>query len=237
MRRLDQALVERGLCESREKAKRAVLAGQVRINERLARKSSDPVRQDDQLTLATGEKFVSRGGLKLEHGLVHFHLDVSGLTAIDLGASTGGFADCLLQRGASKVYAVDVGRGQLAWKLRRDPRVVVMERTNAMHLRLPEPVDLVCIDVGWTRQRHILPSAARLLKPDGIVVTLVKPHYEADPSLLRKGILPESSVDEILRSVKSESEPAGWTWLASVRSPIRGTGGNVEVLVMLRPRT
>ena len=181
--------------------------------------------------------FVSRAGSKLDHALTAFGIDAAGKICADLGCSAGGFTDCLLRRGAASVYSVDTGFGVLDWKLRNDPRVVVMERTNAMHLRLPEPVDLVCIDVGWTRQRHILPSAARLLKPDGIVVTLVKPHYEADPSLLRKGILPESSVDEILRSVKSESEPAGWTWLASVRSPIRGTGGNVEVLVMLRPRT
>ena len=144
MRRLDQALVERGLCESREKAKRAVLAGQVRINERLARKSSDPVRPEDQLTLVAPERFVSRGGLKLEHALVHFQLRRSGLTAIDLGASTGGFTDCLLQRGAAKVYAVDVGRGQLAWKLRRDPRVVVMEKNQRSGADAGEVSSAVC---------------------------------------------------------------------------------------------
>ena len=181
--------------------------------------------------------FVSRAGTKLDHALTAFGIDAAGKICADLGCSTGGFTDCLLRRGAARVYAVDTGYGVLDWKLRNDPRVVVMERTNAMHLRLPEPVDLVCIDVGWTRQRHILPNAAQLLKPGGIVVTLVKPHYEADPALLRKGILPEAAVDEILQSVKSEVEPMGWTWLASVRSPIRGTGGNVEVLVMLRPRT
>ena len=132
--RLDQSLVERELCESREKAKRAILAGQVRVNQQLARKPSDPVKPGDTVELVAREKYVSRGGLKLEHALEHFHLDVSGLTAIDLGASTGGFTDCLLQRGAARVLAVDVGRGQLAWKLRHDPRVVVMERTNARAL-------------------------------------------------------------------------------------------------------
>ena len=121
MIRLDQALVERGLCESRERAKRAVLAGQVRINTRLARKSSDPVVPGDALTLAAGEKYVSRGGHKLEHALRHFQLKVAGLTALDLGASTGGFTDCLLQQGAARVFAVDVGRGQFAWKLRQTP--------------------------------------------------------------------------------------------------------------------
>jgi 23S rRNA (cytidine1920-2'-O)/16S rRNA (cytidine1409-2'-O)-methyltransferase len=134
--RLDQVLVEQGLCDSREKAKRHILAGQIRINGHPAKKPSDNVRPGDQLTLDAPEKFVSRGGHKLEHALVHFELNVAGLTAIDLGASTGGFTDCLLQRGAAKVFAVDVGQGQLAWKLRNDPRVVVMEKTNARFLKL-----------------------------------------------------------------------------------------------------
>src|SRR5438270_12174659 len=131
MLRLDQALVERGLCESREKAKRAVMAGQVRINGRVAGKPSDATRPEDQIQLEAPEKYVSRGGYKMEHALDHFQVDVSGVTALDLGASTGGFTDCLLQRGAARVYAVDVGQGQLAWKLRGDPRVVVMEKANA----------------------------------------------------------------------------------------------------------
>src|SRR4051812_25285535 len=131
MRRLDQELVDRGLCDSREKAKRTILAGEVRVNEQVARKPSDSIKPGDVITLKAAEKYVSRGGFKLEHGLDHFHLDVNGLDAVDLGASTGGFTDCLLQRGARRVFAVDVGHGQLAWKLRRDPRVVVMEKTNA----------------------------------------------------------------------------------------------------------
>src|SRR6185437_13731296 len=134
MTRLDQAMVERGLCDSREKAKRAIMAGTVKSNGQHARKASDSVKPDDNLELTEAEKFVSRGGHKLEHALQHFKLDVTGLTAIDLGASTGGFTDCLLQRGAAKVFAVDVGQGQLAWKLRRDKRVVVMEKINARNL-------------------------------------------------------------------------------------------------------
>jgi len=134
MPRLDQLLVERGLCASREKAKRLVLAGQVRVNGQSARKPSDSVKAAAEITVEVPEKFVSRGGHKLEGALVHFKLEVSSLTAIDLGASTGGFTDCLLQRGAARVYAVDVGQGQLAWKLRQDPRVVVMEKTNARYL-------------------------------------------------------------------------------------------------------
>src|SRR6266404_717560 len=164
MRRLDQAMVERGLCESREKAKRAIMAGQVRINGQVARKPGDSVRDHDELTLATPEKFVSRGGLKLEHALDEFALHVAGSTAIDLGASTGGFTDCLLQRGVAKVYAVDVGRGQLSWKLRTDQRVVLMEKTNARNLSASSfpppfaPVDLVVIDCSFISLRKILPS-------------------------------------------------------------------------------
>src|SRR5438552_9381049 len=135
--------------------------------------------------------FVSRAGQKLDHALDHFALDITGFVCADLGCSTGGFTDCLLQRGAAKIYAVDTGYGVLDWKLRKDPHVVVMERTNAMHVTLPEPVDLVTIDVAWTKQRHILPAAARIMKRDGRVISLIKPHYEAPPAMLRKGILPD----------------------------------------------
>src|SRR3954469_3385827 len=128
--------------------------------------------------------FVSRAGLKLDHALAHFHLDVANRTCADLGSNTGGFVDCLLKRGATKVYAVDTGYGVLDYKLRKDPRVIVMERTNAMHAALPEAIDLITIDVAWTKQRNILPAATA---PH--VVTLIKPHYEADPKLLRKGVL------------------------------------------------
>ena len=134
--RLDQALVERALCDSREKAKRLILAGAVRVNGHPAKKASDSVKPADEISVDAPEKFVSRGGHKLEHALEHFQLNVAGLTAIDIGASTGGFTDCLLQRGAAKVFAVDVGQGQLAWKLRSDPRVVVMEKVNARFLKL-----------------------------------------------------------------------------------------------------
>jgi 23S rRNA (cytidine1920-2'-O)/16S rRNA (cytidine1409-2'-O)-methyltransferase len=178
-------------------------------------------------------QFVSRAGSKLDHALTAFAIPVEQKICADLGCSTGGFTDCLLQRGAAKVYSVDTGYGVLDWKLRNDPRVIVMERTNAMHATLPEPIQLITIDTGWTRQRHILPSAARLLAPGGGVVTLIKPHYEADPSLLRKGILPEELLDQILADVKAEAEQTGWLWLNSVRSPIRGTGGNIEVLASL----
>ena len=142
--------------------------------------------------------FVSRAGLKLDHALVTFGIDVTGLICADLGSNAGGFVDCLLQRGAAKIYAIDTGYGALEWKLRKDPRVVVMERTNAMHVELPEKVHLVTIDVAWTKQRFILPAARRMIGNDGAVVTLIKPHYEADPTLLRKGVLPDQNVDDVV---------------------------------------
>src|SRR3954470_21157040 len=149
-------------------------------------------------------EFVSRAGQKLEHALVKFSIDVHGKVCADLGSNTGGFVDCLLQRGAAKVYAIDTGYGALEWKLRRDPRVVVMERTNAIHATLPEPVQIITIDVAWTRQRIILPAARRMLAEHGDVVTLIKPHYESQPSQLRKGILPPENVPAVVDAVRGE---------------------------------
>jgi len=178
--------------------------------------------------------FVSRAGQKLDHAITALTVDVHAKTCADLGCSTGGFTDCLLQHGAAKVYAVDTGYGVLEWKLRNDPRVVVMERTNAMHVELPEPVELITIDVAWTKQRHILPAAKRLLAPGGSVITLIKPHYEAAAPLLRKGILPEDQIPAVLESVKSDVQQAGFTVAAMVESPIKGAKGNVEVLALLK---
>jgi 23S rRNA (cytidine1920-2'-O)/16S rRNA (cytidine1409-2'-O)-methyltransferase len=179
-------------------------------------------------------EFVSRAGQKLEHALATFAIDVRGLVCADLGSNVGGFVDCLLQRQAARVYAVDAGYGVLAWKLRRDPRVVVMERTNAMHVSLPEAVSFVCIDVAWTKQRHILPAAARLIQPGSSVVTLIKPHYEAPPALLRKGVLPEERLAEVLQMVQADIAAAGFELVASLTSPVRGAKGNIEVLGWLR---
>ncbi|MDP9175092.1 MAG: TlyA family RNA methyltransferase [Planctomycetota bacterium] len=180
-------------------------------------------------------EFVSRAGFKLEHALAAFAIRVAQKTCADLGCSTGGFVDCLLQNGATKVYAVDTGYGVLDWKLRNDPRVIVMERKNAMHVLLPEPVDIVTIDVSWTRQQNILPAARKLLAPGAMVIALIKPHYEADKSLLRKGVLPEESVDAVVDEVKQKVEKYGFNWLQATRSPIKGTGGNTEVLALLKP--
>ena len=179
--------------------------------------------------------FVSRAGQKLDHALTHFALDVSGKVAADLGSNTGGFVDVLLRRGASPVYAIDTGYGVLDWRLRKDPRVVVMERTNAMHVTLPEKVQVVTIDVAWTKQKHILPAARAMLADDGFCVTLIKPHYEAERSQLVKGILPESEVDAVVERVTVDIRAAGFEVLQTVRSPILGAKGNVEVLAQLKP--
>lgn len=181
-------------------------------------------------------EFVSRAGQKLEHALTSFGIDVRGLVCADLGSNAGGFVDCLLQRGAAKVYAIDTGYGALEWKLRKDPRVVVMERTNAMHATLPDLVDFVSIDVAWTKQRHILPAARRMLKDGGQVVTLIKPHYEAEAGVLRGGVLPPDHLNEVVEGVKGGIEAAGFELLCTVESPIKGAKGNVEVLGLLRVR-
>ena len=243
MLRLDQAMVERGLCGSREKAKRAVMAGQVRINERLARKPSDSVKPDDQLTLIAPERFVSRGGLKLEHALAHFQVDVSGKTAIDLGASTGGFTDCLLQRGAAKVYAVDVGQGQLAWKLRCDPRVVVMEKTNARELtpaKFPPPFappELMVIDCSFISLRKILPPAVALLGRSARIVALVKPQFEAGKAEADRGagVIRDPAIHQrVLRELEEfVAARAAMRWLGVTESPVLGPAGNKEFLVLI----
>ncbi|HEY2587335.1 MAG TPA: SAM-dependent methyltransferase [Tepidisphaeraceae bacterium] len=181
-------------------------------------------------------RFVSRAGEKLDHALDAFALDVTGFVCADFGSNTGGFTDCLLQRGATRVYAIDTGYGVLEWKLRNDPRVVTMERTNAMHVNLPEAVDLVTIDVAWTKQRNILPAARRALKQSGRVVTLIKPHYEADPALLHRGVLPPDAVAGVVDAVRADITGAGFELEQQVQSPILGATGNVEVLALLRPR-
>jgi 23S rRNA (cytidine1920-2'-O)/16S rRNA (cytidine1409-2'-O)-methyltransferase len=180
--------------------------------------------------------FVSRAGLKLEHALEHFQISVTDCICADLGSNAGGFVDCLLQRGASKVYAIDTGYGALEWKLRKDPRVVTMERTNAMHVELPEKVARVTIDVAWTKQRHILPAARRLIADGGWVVTLIKPHYEAEKSQLRKGILPEEEVDAVVAKITTDIAATGFELIGTVVSPIKGGQGNVEVLAALKPK-
>ncbi len=236
-------MVERGLCESREKAKRAIMAGTVRVNGQVAAKASDGIKPGDSIELTAAEKFVSRGGHKLEHGLEFFHLEVRGATAVDLGASTGGFTDCLLQRGAARVYAVDVGQGQLAWKLRQDARVVVMERTNARTLtaaQFPQPfapADVVVIDCSFISLRKILPTAVDLVKPAGNVVALIKPQFEAGREEADRGagVIRDPEVHaRVLRELEDfAGELKGVTWRGVTESPLLGPAGNKEFLVLL----
>jgi 23S rRNA (cytidine1920-2'-O)/16S rRNA (cytidine1409-2'-O)-methyltransferase len=239
--------VDRGLLPSREKAKRAIMAGQVCVNGQPARKPSDAVGANDELTLTEPERFVSRGGYKLEHAMQQFALEIQGVRAADLGASTGGFTDCLLQHGARTVFAVDVGRGQLAWKLRQDPRVVVMERVNARHLSpasFPspfEPLDLVVVDCSFISLRQILPAATSLLRLGGRIVALIKPQFEAGKAEADRGrgVIRDVAVRE---RIISELEhfavvELGLNWQAVVASPLRGPAGNVEYLVLLETKT
>jgi 23S rRNA (cytidine1920-2'-O)/16S rRNA (cytidine1409-2'-O)-methyltransferase len=245
--RLDQALVERGLCPSREKARRAILAGQVLHRGHVAGKPSDPVRPQDDLALSVPERYVSRGGFKLEHGLRHFQVDPSGLITVDLGASTGGFTDCLLQHGAAKVFAVDVGRGQLAWKLRQDPRVVVMERTNARNLTrqsFPAPfdgADLVTADCSFISLRKIFPAAVALLRGSGKMLALVKPQFEAGKAEADRGagVITDPAVHaRVLRELRGFlASDSGLLWRGETESPLLGPAGNKEFLVLLEKTT
>jgi 23S rRNA (cytidine1920-2'-O)/16S rRNA (cytidine1409-2'-O)-methyltransferase len=243
MTRLDQVLVERGLCESREKAKRAIMAGQVIVNGQPARKPSDGVNAEGVISLTAGEKYVSRGGLKLEHALQQFGLSVAGADALDLGASTGGFTDCLLQAGARRVFAVDVGQGQLAWKLRRDRRVVVMEKTNARHLtpaHFPQPFapfDVAVMDCSFISLRKILPPAVALLRPGGKIVALIKPQFEAGKTEVDRGagVIRDPAIhDRVVRELSEfvAAQP-GLVWGQVTESPLLGPAGNKEFLVLI----
>ncbi len=177
--------------------------------------------------------FVSRAGFKLEAAMAGFGVEVQGAVCADLGANVGGFTDCLLQRGAAKVFAVDTAYGVLAWTLRKDPRVVVMERHNALHVKLPEKVQLAAVDVGWTRQEKVLPVVATLLDESGQVLTLVKPHYESEAARIQRGVLSKEQSEAMLWQVVEGIERAGWQVRGVMRSPIEGQKGNVEYVAWL----
>ncbi|OGM26022.1 hypothetical protein A2627_05345 [Candidatus Woesebacteria bacterium RIFCSPHIGHO2_01_FULL_39_28] len=179
--------------------------------------------------------FVSRAGEKLQYALDNFKILVKDKIVADFGSSTGGFVDCSLQNGAKKVYAVEVGYGTLDWKLRNDPRVVVMERTNAMHVTLAERVDFISVDAGWTRQKNILPNAFANLQKGGTIISLIKPQYEANPKFVRKGKLLQERVDEVLEGVKKDIEKSGGKVVQTIESPILGEKGkNKEFLCLVK---
>jgi 23S rRNA (cytidine1920-2'-O)/16S rRNA (cytidine1409-2'-O)-methyltransferase len=239
--RLDLALVRRGLAPSRERARALIMAGQIYVDNRILDKPGTliPLDADCRLAEVPAElKYVSRGGLKLEKALDTFHLNPQGLVALDVGASTGGFTDCLLRHGAARVYAVDVGHGQLAWTLRNDPRVVVMEHTNIRHLTsLPEPVQCVVIDVSFISLRLVLPAIVPLLAPAAWIVALVKPQFEAGKAEADKGagVISDPAVHTgVLNELQewiAEHTPLQVRGLTE--SPIYGRDGNKEFLLYL----
>lgn len=240
-RRADVALVERGLVESRAKAQALVMAGKVFAGERKLAKPGEAVGDDQPLEVrGQDHPWVSRGGLKLAHALEHFRLDPAGLTCLDLGASTGGFTDVLLQAGAAKVYAVDVGHGQLAWKLRSDPRVVVLERTNARTLtaaQVPEPIDLLVCDASFIGLEVLLPAPLALTAPRAAMAVLIKPQFEVGKERVGKGGVvrdPALHQEVCARIAAWVAAQPGWRVEGIVESPITGPEGNKEFLLAAR---
>lgn len=239
-RRADQLLVDRGLAESRQRAQALILAGLVYAGERRIDKAGEAITGETALAVrGRDHPWVSRGGIKLAHALDRFAIDVAGLVALDIGASTGGFTDVLLTRGAAKVHAVDVGRGQLAWKLRQDARVIVHEGFNARYLtaaEIPEPVDIVTCDASFIGLATVLPAALALAKPQAMLVALVKPQFEAGPKAVGKGGVVRDP--EVRRAVCDAAAAwvasQGWTVVGIVDSPIEGPAGNREFLLYAR---
>ena len=240
--RLDQLLVARGFFPSREQARRAILAGQVSVATRIADKPSELLDAQTALAVKPMRKYVGRGALKLEPALQHFDIDLRGKTALDIGASTGGFTDCMLQRGAEKVYAVDVGYGQLDWKLRNDPRVIVLEKINARfltHDHVPESVDICVIDVSFISLTLILPNAFALLKQDGMILALIKPQFELQRAEVGKGgivrdaRLHQKAQDKIVAFVNE----MGHVVAGIAPAGIKGADGNQEFFACIRKRS
>ena len=235
--RLDITLVERGLVTTRAKARGMIMAREVRVNGEVVDKAGTAVGTDDLIEVTNPLPFASRGGYKLAGALADFGVDVSGRVCADVGACTGGFTDVLLQNGAAKVYAIDVGYGQLDWQLRQDARVVVLERTNARYLEsLPEAVAFVCIDVSFISLKLILPVVQKWLSEAADVVALIKPQFEAGKGQVGKGgVVRDVEVrQQVLEDVLNWAETHGWTRHGLIESPIQGADGNVEYLVWLK---
>jgi 23S rRNA (cytidine1920-2'-O)/16S rRNA (cytidine1409-2'-O)-methyltransferase len=240
--RLDQLLVGRGLFPSREQARRAVMAGDVKVGSRIAAKASELLEEQAPISIKPTRKYVGRGGLKLESALDYFKIDVHGITALDIGASTGGFTDCMLRRGATKVYAVDVGHGQLNWKLRNDPRVVVLEKINARSLsrgHIAELVDLCVIDVSFISLSLILPNAFYLITPTGVILALIKPQFElrredvGRGGIVRDAELHRKAQDKIVAFVAHLDHVV----TGIVPSAIKGADGTQEFFACIRKRS
>jgi 23S rRNA (cytidine1920-2'-O)/16S rRNA (cytidine1409-2'-O)-methyltransferase len=240
-RRADQLLVDRGLAESRARAQALILAGVVFSGSTRIDKPGASLLADAALEVrGKDHPWVSRGGVKLDHALNYFAIDPSGLICLDVGASTGGFTDVLLARGAAKVYAVDVGHGQLAWKLRQDARVVVLERTNARHLtraEIPEPIGLIVCDASFIGLETVLPASLGLAAPGGCLIALIKPQFEVGPGRIGKGgVVRDPALHaEVCERIRAwlERQP-GWRVLGITESPITGPEGNIEFLIAAR---
>lgn len=239
--RVDKLLVDRGLVETRAKAQALIMAGKVYSGDRRIAKAGDTLPEDAPLELkGQDHPWVSRGGLKLAHALNEFSLDPKDAIAIDVGASTGGFTDVLLTHGAAKVYAIDVGHGQLAWKLRTDPRVVVLERTNARHLttqQIPEPPDWIVCDASFIGLETVLPAALTLAKPRAIAVALIKPQFEVGPDRVGKGgvVRDPALHQEVCERIRAWfAHQPGWSVIGLTESPILGPEGNKEFLIAAR---
>ena len=238
--RLDQLVVDKGLAPSRERARALILAGQVSVDGQPHTKAGMQVdAAADVALIAPDHPYVGRGGLKLAHALDTFNIRVEGREALDIGASTGGFTDVLLKRGAARIVSLDVGHGQIDWALRNDPRVVVIEHFNARHLQpsdLPGPVDIVTIDVSFISLRQILPVVPPLVRPGADVIALVKPQFEAGRGEIRKGVIRDAAVQSrVVEEVSAAAREVGLVPVASTPSPITGAKGNVEFLLHLRP--
>jgi len=233
---LDCLVHQLGLAESRERARQLIMAGRVSVNGQVMDKPGARVPNTARIEVAAGLPYVSRGGLKLEAALRAFGVDVQGQVAIDVGASTGGFTDCLLQHGAARVYAIDVGYGQLAWRLRQDARVIVMERVNVRYLQgLPEPVDLASMDVSFISLKLVWPAVLPLLKPAGQVIALIKPQFEAGRRQVGKGgVVRDAAIHRaVLEDVLGWAVSHGLHVRGCIPSPILGPAGNVEFLAHL----
>jgi 23S rRNA (cytidine1920-2'-O)/16S rRNA (cytidine1409-2'-O)-methyltransferase len=240
--RLDSLLVTRGFFASREQAQRAIMAGEVKIGTVVAGKPSNLVAPDAVITVDVGSRYVGRGGEKLAGALDSFTIAVAGKVALDIGASTGGFTDCLLQRGASKVYAVDVGHDQLAWRIRQDPRVLTLEKINARSLsraHIPEPIELCVIDVSFISLTLILPNAFELITPDGVIIALIKPQFELErEDVGRGGIVREPELHEKAKvKISDFVRQSGHQVIAIAPSAVTGRDGNQEFFACLRKRS
>ncbi len=236
--RLDQLLFDKGLVESREKAKALILAGDVTVDGMTVDKAGAFVISDAALVIVKRMPYVSRGGLKLEEAIKSFSVNPEGKTAMDIGASTGGFTDCLLQRGAKKVYAIDVGYGQLDLKLRNDARVILMEKTNIRYLdknAVPDVIDIITIDVSFISLLKVLPKALEFLKPSGEIIALIKPQFEVERKDVRKGgvVRDEAKRFEVIEKIKAAVQDMGLEVRGLTESPVKGPKGNAEFLIYL----